>query len=192
MDSVISFDPDTQTASIQPAVKLGSTAYPILTDVPVFMPVSFEIHPGDACLVIFSDVDIDNWFETGEASAPNSHGDIHCQTGLRLWGSGLSEIRKAGGSLIYLLIPLTKPVTMEMSITVGFDLLSFSFPTCVMIMASPILDRLSIRSPPFTVAISFIFSSIVLVFICVISFIVAFFRLTGKISCQSKSPVTQL
>ena len=51
--NIISFDPDTQTASIQPAVKLGSTAYPILTDVPVFMPVSFEIHPGDACLVIF-------------------------------------------------------------------------------------------------------------------------------------------
>ena len=70
--NIISFDPDTQTASIQPAVKLGSLPYPVLTDVPVFMPVPFEINPGDACLVIFSDVDIDNWFETGEASAPNS------------------------------------------------------------------------------------------------------------------------
>ena len=69
---IVSFDPDTQTASIQPAVKLGSLPYPVLTDVPVFMPVPFEINPGDACLVIFSDVDIDNWFETGEASAPNS------------------------------------------------------------------------------------------------------------------------
>ncbi len=70
--NVVSFDPDTQTASIQPAVKLGYLPYPVLTDVPVFMPVPFEINPGDACLVIFSDVDIDNWFETGEASAPNS------------------------------------------------------------------------------------------------------------------------
>ena len=70
--NVVSFDPDTQTASIQPAVKLGSLPYPVLTDVPVFMPVPFEINPGDACLVIFSDVDIDNWFETGEASAPRS------------------------------------------------------------------------------------------------------------------------
>ena len=70
--NVVSFDPDTQTASIQPAVKLGSLPYPVLTDVPVFMPVPFEINPGDACLVVFSDVDIDNWFETGEASAPNS------------------------------------------------------------------------------------------------------------------------
>ena len=70
--NIVSFDPDTQTASIQPAVKLGSLPYPVLTDVPVFMPVPFEINPGDACLVIFSDVDIDNWFETGEASALNS------------------------------------------------------------------------------------------------------------------------
>ena len=70
--NILSFDPDNQTASIQPAVKLGSLRYPVLTDVPVFMPISYEINPGDACLVIFSDVDIDNWFETGEASAPNS------------------------------------------------------------------------------------------------------------------------
>jgi hypothetical protein len=70
--NIISFDPDRQTASIQPAAKVGSLPYPVLTDVPVFMPVPFEINPGDACLVIFSDVDIDNWLETGEASAPNS------------------------------------------------------------------------------------------------------------------------
>ena len=63
--NIISFDPETQTAIIQPAVKLGSLPYPVLTDVPVFMPVPFEINPGDACLVVFSDVDIDftvGWF----------------------------------------------------------------------------------------------------------------------------------
>ena len=70
--NVVFFDPETQTASIQPAVQLGSVAYPVLTDVPVFMPVPFSINHGDACLVVFSDADIDNWFETGEASAPNS------------------------------------------------------------------------------------------------------------------------
>ena len=70
--NVVSFDPDTQTASIQPAVKFGSIPYPVLTDVPVFMPVPFEVNPGDGCLVIFSDVDIDTWFETGEVSEPNS------------------------------------------------------------------------------------------------------------------------
>ena len=70
--TVVSFDAEKQTAEIQPAVKLGSMAYPVLSDVPVFMPVPFDVSPGDACLVIFSDIDIDAWFETGEASVPNS------------------------------------------------------------------------------------------------------------------------
>ena len=69
---VISYDAERQTAEIQPAVKLGSMIYPIFTDVPVFMPVSFVVNPGDACLVIFADVDIDEWFETGEACEPRS------------------------------------------------------------------------------------------------------------------------
>ena len=70
--TVMSFDPATQTAEIQPAVKTGSLTFPVLSDVPVFMPVPFEVNPGDACLVVFSDVDIDAWFESGEASVPRS------------------------------------------------------------------------------------------------------------------------
>ena len=70
--TVVSFDADRQTAVVQPAVKLGSMTFPLLADVPVFMPVSFEVHPGDACLVVFSDVDIDAWLGTGEAAVPNS------------------------------------------------------------------------------------------------------------------------
>ena len=34
--------------------------------VPVFMPVPFEVHPGDACPAVFADIDIDAWFDTGE------------------------------------------------------------------------------------------------------------------------------
>ena len=63
---VVSFDAERQTAEVQPAVKPGSMNYPVLSDVPVFMPVPFEVRPGDACLVVFSDIDIDAWFETGE------------------------------------------------------------------------------------------------------------------------------
>ena len=70
--NVVSFDAETRRAEIQPAVKVGSMAYPILADVPVFMPVPFEVRPGDACLVVFSDVDIDRWLETGEAAVPGS------------------------------------------------------------------------------------------------------------------------
>ena len=73
---VVSFDANSQTAVIQPAVKQmhegREIALPLLQDVPVFMPVSFTVNPGDACLVIFADYDIDHWFETGEAEVPGS------------------------------------------------------------------------------------------------------------------------
>ena len=69
---VLSFDAERQTAEVQPAVKMGSMNYPVLSDVPVFMPVTFEVNPGDACLVVFSDIDIDAWFESGEPQEPNS------------------------------------------------------------------------------------------------------------------------
>ena len=90
--TVVSYDAETQTAVIQPAVKrraeqrdgfvrsvsgrnyrtVPDVPLPLLRDVPVFMPVSFEVNPGDACLVIFADCDIDAWFETGEAEVPAS------------------------------------------------------------------------------------------------------------------------
>lgn len=46
--------------------------FPLLADVPVFMPVTFEVNPGDVCLVVFADIDIDAFLETGEASVPRS------------------------------------------------------------------------------------------------------------------------
>ena len=70
--NVVSYNSEKQTAEIQPAVKMGSMLLPVLADVPVFMPVPFEVNPGDACLVIFSDVNIDGWLETGEAEEPRS------------------------------------------------------------------------------------------------------------------------
>ncbi len=70
---VVSFDADSQTVVIQPAVRTGSDVdLPLLLDVPVFMPVPIEVHEGDACLVIFADRDIDAWFESGEAEVPPS------------------------------------------------------------------------------------------------------------------------
>ena len=80
---VVSFDAESQTAVIQPAVSRvipsavegspSSVSMPLLRDVPVFMPVPFGINPGDACLVIFADCDIDAWFESGEAEMPASN-----------------------------------------------------------------------------------------------------------------------
>ena len=74
---VASFDAESQTAVIRPVIKTGSgVELPVLRDVPVFMPVPFEVHEGDACLVIFADRDIDAWFETGETEVPPS-GRMH-------------------------------------------------------------------------------------------------------------------
>ena len=70
--TVVSFDAERQTAVIQPAVEMGSMTFPLLGDVPVFMPVPFDVHPGDACLVIFADIDIDAWFDTGVPQEPRS------------------------------------------------------------------------------------------------------------------------
>ena len=75
--TVVSFDEESQTAVIQPAVKSSSgIELPLLRDVPVFMPVPFEVHEGDACLLVFADRDIDAWFETGETEVPSS-GRMH-------------------------------------------------------------------------------------------------------------------
>ena len=75
--TVVSFDEESQTAVIQPAVKSSSgIELPLLRDVPVFMPVPFEVHEGDACLLVFADRDIDAWFRTGEAEEPPS-GRMH-------------------------------------------------------------------------------------------------------------------
>jgi hypothetical protein len=61
------------------------------------MPIPFEINPGDACLVIFSDVDIDNWFETGEASAPNSPRRHSLSDGFAFVGFKVPGNQESGG-----------------------------------------------------------------------------------------------
>ena len=75
---VVSFDPETQTAEIQPAVKAGSLAFPLLTDVPVYFPgpkasaITWPVSAGDECLVILADIDIDAWFASGDPEVPLS------------------------------------------------------------------------------------------------------------------------
>ena len=70
---VESFDEEHVTAVIRPAVKnTTGIALPVLYDVPVFMPVPFDVNPGDACLLVFADCDIDAWFETGNVEVPVS------------------------------------------------------------------------------------------------------------------------
>jgi hypothetical protein len=74
-----SFDPQAQTAVIQPAIreriKLNAVEQdldlPLLPDVPVVFPraggfcLTMPVKPGDECLVIFADLCIDGWWTAG-------------------------------------------------------------------------------------------------------------------------------
>ena len=68
--TVESYDAETGTAGIRPALR----GMPVLRDVPVF--AGSEVSPGDACLVVFADCDVDAWFDGNDSADPVS-GRIH-------------------------------------------------------------------------------------------------------------------
>jgi hypothetical protein len=80
--TIVSFDSTKQTASVQIAslAVFGdkTVPYPVLTQCPVFVPsggngcLTMPVSPGDSCLVLFNDRDIDNWYESGAVTAPNT------------------------------------------------------------------------------------------------------------------------
>lgn len=82
---VQSFDPDSVTCVIQPAIRGYETdtggnqisvPLPLLVDVPVIFPrgggctLTFPIHPGDECLIVFADRCIDFWWQSGGIQEP--------------------------------------------------------------------------------------------------------------------------
>lgn len=78
---VRSFDPARRTVEVQLLFKRllpdGTTvSRPLLVDVPVFTLqggggfLQFPIQAGDQCVVLFSDRNLDAWFETGSEAAP--------------------------------------------------------------------------------------------------------------------------
>lgn len=78
---IASFDPATQTASVQPAIKRifterGAVNLPLCVDVPVAFPgggdffLTFPVKPGDECILLFSERAIDNWHVSGGTQPP--------------------------------------------------------------------------------------------------------------------------
>ncbi|GAB7197671.1 hypothetical protein OS31_40010 [Dickeya oryzae] len=82
---VQSFDPDSVTCVIQPAIRGYETdtggnqisvPLPLLVDVPVIFPrgggctLTFPIQPGDECLIVFADRCIDFWWQSGGMQEP--------------------------------------------------------------------------------------------------------------------------
>ena len=77
-----SFDPDTQTVTVQPAIRRifrekGPVDLPALVDVPVKFPrgggfvLTFPIAAGDECLLSFSQRAIDFWWQNGGVQLPS-------------------------------------------------------------------------------------------------------------------------
>lgn len=68
------FEPDPITGTLLPTLK----TYPILVDCPVIVlggglgSLTFPIAPGDECLILFNDRDMDNWFAGGTGSPVNT------------------------------------------------------------------------------------------------------------------------
>lgn len=79
---IVSFNPSTQTAEVQ--IKMSYVVngeikqYPVLLDCPCVVlgggdgRITFPIAPGDSCLVLFNDKDMDNWYASGQTMLPNT------------------------------------------------------------------------------------------------------------------------
>lgn len=79
---IVSFNPSTQTAEVQ--IKMlrmmngELKQYPVLVDCPCIVlsggngRLTMPINPGDSCLVLFNDKDIDNWYSGGQTVAPRT------------------------------------------------------------------------------------------------------------------------
>lgn len=85
--SIVSFDADAVTASVQPGVagvitgQDGATStanLPVLTDVPVVFPrgggctLTFPVAAGDECLIVFACRSIDAWAQSGGVQPPSN------------------------------------------------------------------------------------------------------------------------
>ena len=113
---IVSFDPSTQTAEVQ--IKMMKTQngelkdYAILLDCPCIVlsggkgRLTFPISPGDSCLVLFNDRDIDNWFASGQKMQPrtermHNYSDAIALVGLRNLQNKITDYVSDGTQLKY-------------------------------------------------------------------------------------------
>lgn len=127
-----SFDPDTVTATIQPALKGvtdgESNPVSLLTTVPVIFPrgggctLTFPVKAGDECLVIFADRCVDFWWQSGGVQEPaddrvHDLSDAFCIVGpqsqaRKISGisAGATQLRSDDGSTFFELNPSTQKI----------------------------------------------------------------------------------
>ncbi len=104
---IASFDPATQTASVQPAIKRifterGAVNLPLCVDVPVAFPgggdffLTFPVKPGDECILLFSERAIDYWHVSGDTQPPAEYRMHDLSDGIAIVGLN-SQPRKIPG-----------------------------------------------------------------------------------------------
>lgn len=133
---IVTFYPSTQTADvrlmIQRVFQGKATEYPLLPAVPVFTltggvgRVSCPIAPGDPCIVLFNDRDLDSWWLSGQALPPNSARSHDFSDGLALVGvrpksQALSSYDTSSIEIAHPSIKLTGNVTVSTGATGSFS-----------------------------------------------------------------------
>ena len=98
---VQSYDPNKRVVDVQPTIReryigqdgaIQYVEYPLLINVPVVYPcagdyiISFPISKGDECLVIFSDLAIDNWWLYGNVQNPVEQRRHDLSDGMAIFG----------------------------------------------------------------------------------------------------------
>lgn len=98
---VQNYDPEKRIVDVQPTIReryigqdgaIQYVAYPLLINVPVVFPsagdyiISLPISKGDECLVIFSDLAIDNWWLYGNVQNPIEQRRHDLSDGMAIFG----------------------------------------------------------------------------------------------------------
>lgn len=98
---VQSYNSSKQTVEVQPTIRertisdekqIRYVQYPLLINVPVLFPqvgnfqFTFPIKPGDECLVVFSDLSIDNWWLNGNVQNPVEQRRHDLSDGIAIFG----------------------------------------------------------------------------------------------------------
>lgn len=112
---IISFDPDNQSASVQPAIRrifteAGAVNLPPCVDVPVQFPsggnfvLTFPVTTGDECILLFSERAIDFWWVNGGVQLPAEYrlhdlSDAMAIVGLRSNPRKLADFQTTGAEL---------------------------------------------------------------------------------------------
>lgn len=104
---IVSFDPMSQTASVQLAMRRITTAeagsqeltLPLITKIPVMFPkaggfsLRFPVQAGDECLVVFAERELTQWKNFGGVQTPKDYRRHHLTDGICILG--LSSAKNA-------------------------------------------------------------------------------------------------